>query len=104
MKLKDEYNDRGALVDYMLDTHDGQRVLSKMPATVAEEIAKRADDVALGDEKGFELIVNGETYLPKDIFEFEDGELEKTAPKRTRRAARGTRPRKPAEAQEEREE
>lgn len=77
MKLKSKFNDPNDMVDYMLDTHDGQLSLSQMPATVAEEIAQRANSVELGNEKGFELIVNGDTYLSKSIFDFEDGELDK---------------------------
>lgn len=76
MKLKSKFNDPNNMVDYMLDTHDGQLSCSKMPATVAEEIAQRANSLELGDSKGFELIVNGDTYLPKGIFDFEDGELD----------------------------
>ena len=81
MKLKGKFNDPNNMVDYMLDTHDGQLSRSKMPATVAEEIAQRANSVELGNEKGFELIVNGDTYLPKGIFDFEDRELDEIADK-----------------------
>jgi len=76
MKLKDKYNKPTAMVDYKLDTHDGQFSKSSMPATVAEEIAKRAEKLSIREEKDFELCVNGETCLPIDIFDFEDGEIE----------------------------
>lgn len=76
MKLKDKYNDPSKMVDYKLDTRDGQFSLSTMPATVAEEIAQRAEKLSIREEKGFELCVNDEMLLPIDIFDFEDGEIE----------------------------
>ena len=85
MKLKDKYNDPNNMVEYILDTHDGERVKSEMPATVAEEIAQRANTLALRDEKGFEIDVNGEMFFPKDIFDFQDGEIEGLKPKKSSR-------------------
>ena len=88
MKLKPKYNDPNNMIDYKLDTHDGQFSQSKMPATIAEEIAQRASSVTLGEEKGFELVVNGDTLLPKDIFDFEEGEVEGLKPTKKRRTAK----------------
>lgn len=85
MKLKSKYNDPNNIIDYKLDTHDGQFAKSEMPATVAEEIAQRANSLGLRDEKGFEIVVNDEMFFPKDIFDFEEGEIEGLAPKKSRR-------------------
>lgn len=85
MKLKDKYNDPNNMVDYILDTHDGQRVKSEMPATVAEEIVQRANKLESRDEKGFEISVNGEMFFPRDIFDFEEGEIEGLKPKKSGR-------------------
>ena len=82
MKLKDKHNDPDNMVEYILDTHDGERVKSSMPATVAEEIVQRAENLAARDEKGFEIAVNGEMFFPKDIFDFEEGEVEGLKPKK----------------------
>lgn len=82
MKLKKKYNNPDAMVTYKLDTQDGEFCQSSMPATVAEEIAQRADSIEVRDEKGFELRVNGNTLLPKDIFDFEEGEIEGFKPPR----------------------
>lgn len=89
MKLKNKYGNPSATIDYKLDTGDGEFALSTMPATVAEEIAKRSKKVALVDDRGFELSVDGGMRFPKDIFEFEDGELGESEPPR-----RGGRPTK----------
>ena len=70
------------MIDYKLDTEDGEFCRSTMPATVAEEIAKRSKKVALVDDKGFELSVDGGMRFPKDIFEFEDGEIGEPEPPR----------------------
>ena len=83
MKLKSEFNDPNNLVKYYLDTHDGMHTVSSMPATVAEEMAKRAKTLEMCDEEGFELVVNGDTHLPISIFDIEDGEVEYKAPKKT---------------------
>lgn len=82
MKLKSKFNDPNNTVEYKLDTHDGQFSESKMPATVAEEIVQRANMLDLSDEKGFEIVVNGEMFFPKDIFDFEEGEIEGLKPKK----------------------
>ena len=79
MKLKAKYNRNDAMIEYKLDARDGDFCLSSMPATVAEEIVKRADALAMRDEKGFELLVNGEMMFPISIFDFEDGEKEAIA-------------------------
>ena len=80
MKLKDKYNDPSNMVEYILDTHDGERVKSEMPATVAEEIVQRAAKLSVRDEKGFEIAVNDEMFFPKDIFDFEEGEVDGLKP------------------------
>lgn len=80
MKLKDKYNDPNNMVEYILDTHDGDRVKSEMPATVAAEIVQRASKVSARDEKGFEIAVYDEMFFPKDIFDFEEGEIEGLKP------------------------
>ena len=82
MKLKSKFNDPNNTVEYKLDTHDGQFSKSEMPATVAEEIVQRANMLDLSDEKGFEIVVNGEMFFPKDIFDFEEGEIEGLKPKK----------------------
>ena len=88
MKLKDKYNDPSKMVDYKLDTHDGQFSKSSMSATVAGEIAQRADKLSIREEKGYELCVNGEMLFPIDIFEVEDGEIEEM--KKPRKSGRPT--------------
>ena len=85
MKLKKKYDNAASTVDYKLDTKDGQFSQSSMPAKIAEEIAQRADAVELGEEKGFEIVVNGEMLFPQDIFDFDDGEIEGLKPKRSGR-------------------
>ena len=82
MKLKSKYNDPAKLIDYKLDTKDGQFCQSQMPATVAEEIAQRATSIEVCEEKGFELVVNGDMMLPIDIFDIEEGEIEGRKPAR----------------------
>lgn len=82
MKLKDKHNDPNNMVDYILVTEDGDRVKSEMPATVAEEIVKRASKLSSRDEKGFEIAVNGEMFFSKDIFDFDEGEIEGLKPAR----------------------
>ena len=83
MKLKSEFNDPNNMVTYYLDTHYGAHTVSSMPATVAEEMAKRAKTLETCDEEGFELVVNGDTHLPISIFDIEEGEVEYKAPKKT---------------------
>lgn len=86
MKLKPDYNTPEATIGYKLDTKDGSFAESAMPATVAEEIAQRAESVKVGGEKGFEIVVNGEMMFPAKAFDFDDGELE--ALSKPRKAAR----------------
>lgn len=82
MKLKDKHNDPNNMVDYILVTEDGDRVKSEMPATVAEEIVKRASKLTAREEKGFEIAVNGEMFFPRDIFDFDEGDIEGLKPAR----------------------
>lgn len=97
MKLNEKHNGKDATIDYKLITEDGQMVLSTMPASVAEEIAKRAGELSADGEEGFELRVNGEMLFPIDAFVFEDGELgAATAPEEAKEAGGEKKPAKPA--------
>ena len=75
MKLKNEFNNPTKTVDYILDTKDGMRTKSSVPAQIVEEIVKRADTVEIYKHDGKEeIVVNDESFFPAEIFDFEDGE------------------------------
>ena len=67
------------MIDYKLDTGDGQFCKSSMPATVACEIVKRSGKVSASGEEGFELAA-GDMRFPAAFFEFEDGEVDGLQP------------------------
>ena len=79
MQLK-KNQDKDELIDYFLDTHDGQKTRSSMPASVAEEIVKRAETLRLCDTKSFELVVDEKLMFPIDIFYVDENEMAELNP------------------------
>ena len=74
MRLSRGHGPRGE-IDYRIDAGDGQLLQGRMRASVALEIARRAETLRESGVEGFEIVADGRYLFPAEEFEIEDWEF-----------------------------